>query len=862
MPDKTEAQKETGDKRLVVVGSSAGGIEALSTLLGSLSSDFPAPVVIAQHLDPRVTSSLPSILAKRTSMSVVSVTDHQALHPGTAYLVPANKHVEIEDGHVSVRSDGAARPKPSVDLLFSSAARAYGDRLIAVVLTGMGNDGTAGVRTVKDNGGTVVIEDPATATFPSMPASLPASMVDVIASIDRVGKELEILLDDRADIVEDGDLLEALLKRVQQTNGIDFGHYKPPTIKRRLARQIKTVGLRSLAEYVDYLDRTPGEYERLVGNFLIKVTEFFRDPEFFTLLQNSIIPELVNEARSGEGQLRMWSAGCSTGEEAYSLAIAVCEVLGADYPSLNVRIFATDIDDGAIAVARRGVYAGDALMNLHPDLVKRYFTETDGRFEVNKTIRDMTVFGQHDLAQRAPFPRIDLVLCRNVLIYFSKELQQRTLHLFAFSLRNGGYLALGKAESGDPLAEYFTAVDQPLRVFRRSGERVAIPIAPNKQLPQRSVYDTLPRARPVRYDEFDSRRKDFEEAGSFLMDSAVGFVAVNDRYDVSIINGAARQMLSVHGIAVGEDLIHLVPQNVAPKLRALVDAALSNDVPTAGGTEIDMPGDDELEARCLSISGYTKRAREGGHISGVAILIVDVTAIVRSRLALETAAREQAEAFGAMQERESQWQRRRRALLEANHQLVEVNAELRERVDRMLIASEESTAATEEIETLNEEMQATNEELETLNEESQATIEELNTTTDELEARTADLQELLISRENQRIAALESKTALQAMLDTIQEPIAAIAASGEIAASNEAFRRLRQSANDASVQISDESKSAIAFSVVLRRAAKGERFSFTYEAIAADQTRSAYRGAASQLDGDASGAILTFERIV
>ncbi|MHB8229811.1 MAG: CheR family methyltransferase [Vulcanimicrobiaceae bacterium] len=852
---------DTGAKRLVVTGSSAGGIEALSKVLGGLASGFPAPIVVAQHLDPRVTSSLDTILAKRTALRVVSVADHEELCPGTVYVVPANRHVEINDGHVALR-DGPPHPMPSIDLLFATAAQAYGERLVAIVLTGMGSDGSAGVRAVKSGGGTVMIEDPLTATFPSMPASLPASMVDIVAPADRLGAELEKLLSEQLDIVEDTDLLAALLKRINATSGIDFTHYKMPTIKRRLARQIKSVGANSLAEYLEYLDNTPGEYERLTAHFLIKVTEFFRDPDLFAWLQEKVIPEIVREARSGDKQLRLWSAGCATGEEAYSLAIAITEALGDEGGSSNVRIFATDVDEAAISFARRGLYPADALVNLAPDIVKRYFRAADGSYEVDKMIRGMTVFGQHDLAQRAPFPHIDLVLCRNVLIYFSKELQERTLQAFAFSLRNGGYLALGKAETPNPLPNHFEIVEPTLRLFRRFGERVAIPTPSPMQFPKRLALDERTYGRSAVYDAARNlRRNDNEEVGGFLMESTVGFVSVNAHYDIAIINAAARQMLNIHGTAVGEDLVHLAAPNCAPRLRSIVDAALHSEQPQVGGEEMEVPGEDEEETRYVTVFCYPKRARELGDVSGAALLIFDVNDLVRARHIVEARANEQAAEVAKMRALESEWRERRRMLLDANHQLLEANAELRTRMDALLIGAEEATASTEEIETLNEEMQATNEELETLNEESQATIEELTTTSDELETRTLDLQELVVSSEGQRQVALAARTALQAIVDALVQPMAAIGSNSEILAANREFQELRRSASESTVHIDDDSDAAIAFSVLLRRAATGEALRFTYEAIEASQNRTVYRGTVSPLGGEATpGGLMILER--
>src|SRR5947209_15226706 len=250
-----------------------------------------------------------------------------------------------------------------------------------------------------------------------------------------------------------------------------------PTIQRRLQRRMAATGMRRLADYVQYLQDHPEEHERLVSTFLIKVTEFFRDPELFAYLRDQVLPEIVAAARGRDREIRLWSAGCATGEEAYSLAILVAETLGSELERFTVRLFATDLDAAAVAYARRGVYAGNALAAMPHDLVERYFLPRNGGYEVSKRVRGLVVFGEHDLGQRAPFPHIDLCLCRNVLIYFTPQLQQRALQLFTFSLRDGGYLVLGKSETPGPLADFFVPAHPHLKIYRRQGDRMLIPAA-------------------------------------------------------------------------------------------------------------------------------------------------------------------------------------------------------------------------------------------------------------------------------------------------------------------------------------------------------------------------------------------------
>lgn len=461
---------------LVVVGSSAGGIDSLSRLVSTLPEDFPAPIVVAQHLHPERSSHLQNILENRGGLPVHVIEDSVEIESGNVYIAAPKTNVEVTDHEVSVRPPDAMGPKPSIDLLFSSAARIYGERVIAVILSGTGSDGAAGARDVKEAGGTVLIENPQTSAYPQMALAIPPTLVDITIELEALGQLLVNLITGAYAInrQENESQLEWLLGQLHQRGGIDFSTYKSPTILRRIQRRMVVTNSRNLDEYIEYLRIDPEEYEVLAASFLIKVTEFFRDADVFEhLLDGGMQPVLERAIETGE--LRVWSAGCATGEEAYSLAIVINELLGDAIDRVNVRIFGTDVDAESIAFARRGVYPPASLENVPEELIERYFTRQGDFFEVRKSIRSLVVFGQHDLGQRSPFPRVDLALCRNVLIYFTNELQRRALQLFAFALRDGGLLILGKAETVNPLAEYFSLVNPRLKIYRRVGSQVLIP---------------------------------------------------------------------------------------------------------------------------------------------------------------------------------------------------------------------------------------------------------------------------------------------------------------------------------------------------------------------------------------------------
>src|SRR5215467_6602943 len=457
-----------GPSDLVVVGSSAGGVEALSVLVNTLPADFPAAVVLAQHLDSSRPSTLDSILQRRTVLPVEVVNSSSALKAGKIYVVPSNHHIVIKDGHVRVQEDQIKRPRPSVDVLFSSAAEAYGEHLIAVILTGSGSDGAAGAVDVKNAGGTVIVQDPQTARYPSMPLALPPTVIDFEASIERIGPLLyDLLTGVKLPQPEEKteDVLRSILEQVSRQASMDFRSYKTSTILRRIGRRMTVTHSSTMGEYVEYLKVYPEEVGELVKAFLINVTQFFRDANAFAYLKSEILPKLIEQGRNRDHTLRFWTAGCATGEEPYSLAMQVTDLLGAELPEWSVKIFATDLDEAAINFARRGLYSENLLKGIPAEYRDRFFEHVDHGYRIVKTLRQMVIFGQQDLSRSAPFPRIDLVLCRNVLIYFTPELQEYVLNQFAFSLSPNGYLFLGKAETVRPNQSHFELVNKHWKVY-------------------------------------------------------------------------------------------------------------------------------------------------------------------------------------------------------------------------------------------------------------------------------------------------------------------------------------------------------------------------------------------------------------
>lgn len=770
---------------LVVVGSSAGGIEALSILVSSLPKDFPAPIVLAQHLDPFRPSNLDQILERRSTLPIIVVQDNARLEPGKVYVTPSNRHVTIRDGQVRLEGDHGNRPRPSVDLLLSSAAEAYGDRLIAVILTGSGSDGAAGAIEVKKAGGTVIIQNPETARYPSMPLALPPTAVDHIADLEQIGA----LLYDLAKGVElprpqekVDDALRDVLVLINRQTHIDFRPYKPSTILRRIGRRMAVTHNATLRDYAKYLEDHQEEVAELVMSFLIKVTEFFRDSQAFNYLKTNILTQIIEQRRASDKTLRLWSAGCATGEEPYSLAILVADLLGAELPQWSVKIFATDLDEGAINFARRGLYPANVLENLPNDYRNRFFEKIDHGYRISKTLRSMVIFGHQDLSRGVPFPRIDLVVCRNLLIYFNADLQQHVLDLFAFSLHHtNGYLFLGKAETVRPSQSYYEQIDKRLKVFRclRSPQ-------PNKN--EQGVY-SMPRSWMSHYDYEASghgqhkRRLKVTERESPAQETypdleidlgelrrynelifrflPSGVVIIDRHYRILTANGNARRMLNFRDLAHDQDFLHTVRSLPYSEVRTAIDNVFRERAPVALPELAvnQIKGGDE---RYLSLRIAPMQV-ESGPVDLVVITIEDVTEEIKTRRRLEMAQTEQKRLVDDLSTANTR-------LNDLNKELQDANEELQAANEEMMLAQEELQATNEEIEATNEELQATNEELETNNEELQATNEELETTNEELTERTNELMETGKSLADERVRLTEMVELAPFYIMVLREP--------------------------------------------------------------------------------------------
>lgn len=707
---------------IVGIGASAGGLEAFSELLRALPADTGMAFVLIQHLDPTHPSRLDEALGRTTSMPVGEIVDGMKVEPDHVYVIPPNADLTLSNGKLSLLPPAREPRKPHlpIDHFFRALAEACGHRAIGVVLSGTASDGTEGLKAIKAAGGVTLVQDPATARFDGMPRSAAnAGVVDLVLPLDELAAELTRLgrhpyLSGREHDPFAGrrgeDDLPDLFARLRAATGVDFGEYKTTTIKRRLARRLALHRLATLHEYVRFLAEHPEEATALCEDLLIHVTSFFRDPDLFETLQRQVFPELLGQKPEG-APLRVWVAGCSTGQEVYSLAIALFEALAESGSKRAVQIFGTDVSEAAIEFVRAGFYPEPVVLaDVSPERVRRFFTKVEGGYRIAKEIRDACIFVRHDLARDPPFSRLDLVSCRNVLIYLNPSLQRRILATFHYCLNQPGFLVLGRSENVSGQQRLFTAVDKAHKIFTRSSAAASLQIgggegASNRRWVPHVVADPS-RAIPDVGKQLD---------GLLLARYAPPGVVVNERADVLQFRGHTGAYLEPSPGHAHFNLLKMAREGLLTDLRiALASAKRQKIAVRRNGVRIrEKDSKRRVDLVVIPVGGPS------GAEPLFAVLFEEATPAGR-----------RAAPAGRPRGGES-------AKLE--RELAATKDYLQSLLEDHQTTNDELTSANEELVSTNEELQSMNEELETAKEELQSTNEELNTVNDELQNRNQQL---------------------------------------------------------------------------------------------------------------------------
>src|SRR6266851_3001788 len=465
---------------IVGVGASAGGLEAFTQLLKALPPRTGMAYVLVQHLDPTHESVLTELLTKTTEMPVRQVADATPVEPNHVYVIPPNVDLIISQGilRLTARTEARGHHMP-IDRFLRSLAEDQGSNAIGVVLSGTASDGTLGLAAIKAEGGITFAQDEKSAKFDGMPQSaIAAGCVDLVLPPDGIAEELARICEhpylahssssEIAELIPDGDpQLKDILHLLRTANGVDFSDYKPATVKRRILRRMALHKVGELKGYVQFLQHHPAEVEALYEDILIKVTSFFRDPDAFEALKTEVFPSILKH-RSPEEPIRVWVPGCSTGEETYSQAIALLEFMGNRSADIPIQLFGTDLGQGGIEKARAGIYPDSIAADVSPERLRRFFLKVEGGYRINKTIRDMCVFARQNLLQDPPFSRIDVISCRNVLIYLGPVLQKRIMPIFHYALKPKGFLMLGGAEGLlGTASDLFELMDRKHKIYYR-----------------------------------------------------------------------------------------------------------------------------------------------------------------------------------------------------------------------------------------------------------------------------------------------------------------------------------------------------------------------------------------------------------
>ena len=719
---------------IVGLGASAGGLEALEAFLKHVPAGCGLAFVIVQHLDPTHKGIMPELLQRGTAMKVVQVKDRTKVRPDCVYVIPPNKDMSILHGVLHLLEPSAPRGlRLPIDFFFRALAEDQREHSVGVILSGMGTDGTVGLRAIKEQAGVALVQDPASAKFDGMPRSaIDAGLADIVAPAEELPARLlkylrhTPLLTGADAIVESGaqSQLEKIVILLRSHTGHDFALYKRNTLSRRVERRMGLHHLPRIANYVRYLRENPQELDLLFKELLIGVTTFFRDPAAWEQLRDEALPPLFTSRASGHA-LRAWVPGCSTGEEAYSLAIVFKEALEKLKPrgNFSLQIFATDLDRDAVDKARQGCFPANIAADVSPARLRQYFTEEERGYRVAKVIREMVIFAPQNLIMDPPFTKLDLLSCRNLLIYFGPELQRKLLPLFHYSLNPGGVLFLGSAESVGGFTGLFTPLAGKSRLFRRKEFSRSAELV---EFPSSFVAAAQEAHRPARTPAVTADSLQALAEQWLLQHHAPAAVLVNDQGDILFVSGRTGRYLEPVAGKANWNVFVMAREGLRYELTSAFQKARRQNEPICrrrlkvgvnGGT--------------LFVDVVVQMLAEPGALRGLTMIVFTETSAPEA--ATKGRASKAARPDDRTQEMERELQQAREEMQTSQEELKSMNEELQS-------TNEELQSTNEELTTSKEEMQSLNEELQTVNAELQAKV-------DELSAASNDMKNLLNSTE-------------------------------------------------------------------------------------------------------------------
>ena len=726
---KENSNQDSTTISVIGIGASAGGLEAFSQLLEDLIPNSGIAYVLIQHLAPEKESLLRNILSHRTMMSITEIKDETVVEPNHIYVSPPASFVTINRGILKLRPFTGNRHPKTIDHFLTSLAEELGQRAVGAILSGTGSDGTEGLRAIKENGGITFAQDPETAQFPEMPQSaIAAGVVDYVYPATQLAKELPMIILEpkkiklQADKAEfDDQAINEIFDALKRCFKIDFNQYNKPTIYRRLFKRMTFHGIKKVEEYASLLRDDDAEVEALYREILINVTSFFRDPKSFEALAEKALPRIY-EGRAPDDILRAWVPGCSTGEEAYSLAILFIEYFDEKKLGTKLQIFATDIDDDALKVARAGLYKEEIAKHVSPERLNKFFDKQADGYKVCKRVRDPCVFARHDVISDPPFAHLSLISCRNTLIYIEDQYQRLMLQGFHYALAPDGILFLGTSETVGRTKNLFSVIDKKHKIYlKRPGpSRPDYLFAPKFTLP---TINAGVRKRLAGIDPLDAIKMKAEEI--VLNEYAPAGVVVNEDLEILQFRGKTGRFLEPAPGAPSFNIMRMVREPLSLRLHIAFEKAKKENMPVAErGILKEVNGSSRsigFEVRPFKVQQSTERF----------YIILFEDSGDRKDSVKEAEGEPLQAQVSSIDEFEA-----------VKRELVETQEYLKIYMEEQEATSEEFKSTHEELQSNYEELQSTSEELETAKEELQTSNEEMNTLNEELQNRNLELGQL------------------------------------------------------------------------------------------------------------------------
>jgi two-component system, chemotaxis family, CheB/CheR fusion protein len=777
--DSVSISSHKADFPIVAIGASAGGLEAVSELLKNLSPNTGMAFIYVQHLKPDHKSMLTPLLAKITSMIVKEVEDKMPIKPNFLYIIPPDKEISAENGHILVR------PRPEhpkfnfpIDILFSSLSKTHRENVIGVILSGSATDGTLGLKSIKKNGGLTFAQDDS-AKFQSMPNSaISSGIVDYILSPKEIAFELNRLskhplainserkMGEEDKIDDDSPDLRAILSQLHQSTGVDFTVYKMRTIKRRILRRMLLNKLEDLSAYLNLISEKKEELDILYQDLLINVTSFFRDSDTYKYLKEYLIPKLLKTKKEGE-PLRIWVPACSSGEEAFSIVILILEVQEKMEKAIPIKMFATDLSEKAIRKARAGIYTKSELESVYPRRLQRFFSKIDSNYKISKSIRDICVFATHNVLKDPPFSKIDFISCRNLFIYFDLPAQKRVLETFHYALNDSGYLMLGKAETISSSAHLFTQVNKKHKIYlkKSNSDNVLFSLPsikmPKKEMPPAHIAVQKGTSSIIPEINFKQSNLGLAEAINAIIvsDFLPPAVVINQQHEIKQFRGNTDLHFSHASGKASLNIFKLVRKEIAFHLRNLISKSFKTGQRIRkGGIELKI--DNSRYIISVEVAPL--------HLDSEEKLMLVVFSNHEQILGLSDSKDNDVGQNPKIKLLESRIRQLEEDLAASHEDAVELAHEHEGFIEELQSANEEVVSSNEELQTVNEELETSKEELESSNEELITTNQELQTRND------------LLS---------ESYAYSKAIISTLHEPLIVLDKDFRIKTFNDSFYR-------------------------------------------------------------------------